>query len=70
MHLAPPPVGDDGMDGCFPVEETNHYISEYYNIRGSDQMKAELYAHRPISCGITATENYDKNYLGCIYRLG
>lgn len=63
----PPAVGDDGMDGCFAVEDTKYYISEYYNIRGADQMKAELYAHGPISCGIHATENFDKNYFGGIY---
>ena len=44
-HGPPPAEGDDGMDGCRAVTDTKYYISEYYNVRGADQMKAELYAH-------------------------
>ena len=45
----PPAVGDDGMSGCFAVTDTKYYISDYYNLRGADQMKAELNVYRPIS---------------------
>ena len=30
-------------------------------------MKAELFAHGPISCGIHVTNNFDNNYTGGIY---
>ncbi len=30
-------------------------------------MKAELYAHGPISCGIHVTKNFEDNYDGGIY---
>lgn len=30
-------------------------------------MKAELYAHGPISCGVHATDNWENNYKGGIY---
>jgi len=30
-------------------------------------MKAELYAHGPISCGVHATDNWENNYHGGIY---
>jgi len=30
-------------------------------------MKAELFAHGPISCGIHVTNNFDNNYNGGIY---
>lgn len=30
-------------------------------------MKAELYAHGPISCGVHATDNWENTYKGGIY---
>ena len=63
----PPPEGEDGLDGCWAVEDTRYYIGDYYSVKGADQMKAELWAHGPISCGIHATDNFDKNYTGGIY---
>ena len=66
-HGPPPAEGDDGMDGCRAVTDTKYYISEYYNVRGADQMKAELYAHGPISCGIHADTNFENNYFCGIY---
>jgi len=63
----PPAAGETGMDGCTAVAHQKYYISEYYSIRGVDQMKAELYANGPISCGIHATDNFENNYDGGIY---
>jgi cathepsin X len=63
----PPEVGDDGLSGCFPVEDTKYYITEYYHVRGAEAMKAELYAHGPISCGVHATRAFDEYTGGYIY---
>jgi len=64
----PPPVGDDGMDGCRAITNfKKYYVSEYYKLSGVDEMKAELYANGPISCGIHATDNFENNYDGGIY---
>ena len=60
----PPAEGETGLDGCTAVEHTKYYVSEYYSLRGVDQMKAELYANGPISCGIHATDNFENNYDG------
>jgi cathepsin X len=63
----PPPRPDEtGLDGCWAVEDTKYYISDYYHVKGADQMKAELYAHGPISCGIHCTKEFDA-YTGGIY---
>ena len=60
----PPPVGETGIDGCTAVAPaTRYYVSEYWNVKGADQMKAEL-QNGPISCGIHATDNFDTNYDG------
>lgn len=58
--------GDDSTDGCWAVDDTKYYISDYYSIRGADQMKAELYAHGPISCGVHVTDAFE-DYSGGIY---
>jgi len=63
----PPPAGDDGLDGCTAVPFKKYYVSEYYKLSGVDQMKAELAANGPISCGIHATDNFENNYDGGIY---
>ena len=60
----PPKEGETGLDKCTPVAHARYYVSEYYSIRGVDQMKAELYKNGPISCGIHATDNFDSNYDG------
>ena len=63
----PPPLGDDGLSGCRAVTDyTRYYISEYYSVKGADQMKAEL-LNGPISCGIHVTDNFEWNYDGGIY---
>ena len=63
----PPAVGETGLDGCTAVApDTRYYVSEYYEVKGDDQMKAEL-QNGPISCGIHATDNFDQNYDGGIY---
>ena len=38
----PPPPGESGIEGCVAVTPTRYYVSEYYYVKGADQMKAEL----------------------------
>jgi len=62
----PPPEGESGLDGCVAVDHTKYYVSDYYHVRGVDQMKAELFANGPISCGVHVTEafeSYDGTYI-------
>jgi len=58
----PPAEGEDGLDGCVAVDDTRYYVSEYYNIKGVDQMKAELAKNGPMGCGIHATEQFELHY--------
>lgn len=59
-----PAMGDDGLENCTAVTPNKrYYVSEYYKVKGADQMKAEL-QNGPISCGIHATDNFDNNYDG------
>jgi len=62
----PPAEGDDGLDGCTAVEHKKYYVSEYYKVKGADQMKAEIFMNGPIGCGVDSTDNFD-HYLGGIY---
>lgn len=62
----PPAEGESGADGCWAVESTKYYVSDYYHVRGADQMKSELFANGPISCGVHVTEafeSYDGTYI-------
>lgn len=63
----PPAVGDSGLENCWGVSDTVYYISDYYSVKGVDQMKAELAANGPISCGIHVTDNFEWNYNGEIW---
>jgi len=52
----PPAEGDSGLDKCEAVDFRHYYIGDHYHVRGADQMKAEIYANGPISCGIDVTD--------------
>lgn len=56
----PPAVGEDGLDQCKTVPAIKYYVSEYYSVKGIEQMKSELAIHGPISCGIDATPEFHK----------
>lgn len=62
----PPAEGDSGLEGCTAVDYHHYYIGDHYGVHGADQMKAEIYANGPISCGIDATDGLDA-YTGGIY---
>ena len=55
------------LDDCRAVDAKKYYIGDHYAVRGADQMKAELYAHGPISCGIHVTDAFVA-YTGGIYE--
>lgn len=62
----PCPVGETCQDKCWAVEHKSYYVSNYYSFDGKEKMKAEIYQHGPISCGIQATPAFE-NYTGGIY---
>jgi len=67
-HPWPPMPNHDGQENCSAVEpDVRYYVSEHYSVRGVEQMKTELYANGPISCGVHATDNWEKTYKGGIY---
>lgn len=58
-------MGDPG--NCTAVTAYPHYYaSQYGSVSGADNMKAEIFARGPISCGIDATAAFEK-YSGGIY---
>lgn len=57
----PPAANETGISGCWAVNSTRYYASEYYSVKGVDQMKAEL-QNGPLGCGIHATDNFEMNY--------
>ncbi|CAJ0594687.1 unnamed protein product [Cylicocyclus nassatus] len=53
---------------CFSINNYTLYkVREYGTVRGIDKMKAEIYHHGPIACGIAATKAFE-NYAGGIYK--
>ena len=63
----PPTEGDKGLENCTFVENLKYYISDYYEIKGVDQMKAEIYAQSPIDCAVHLTYDFNHNYTGGIH---
>jgi len=62
----PCPEGKTCQDKCWPVKHKLYYVSDYYRVPAA-HMKAELYAHGPISCGVEATDKFEA-YTGGVYE--
>jgi len=66
-----PPIPNEGEDltgNCSAVKtDTLYYASDTYTFDGIDAMKAEIYAHGPIACGVDATEKWIDTYHGGVY---
>jgi cathepsin X len=62
------PVPQPGETGnCWATKNFARWkVSEYGGVSGANQMKAEIYARGPISCGIDATDGLEA-YKGGIY---
>ena len=53
---------------CFSIKNYTLYkVHEYGQVAGRDKMKAEIYHHGPIACGIAATKAFE-DYAGGIYK--
>ena len=62
-HGPAPPEGEEALDQCTAVDDTDYWVTEHYSVVGVDQMKAAL-QDGPISCGIHADDNFETNYDG------
>ena len=64
----PPPPSQTGQENCWAVTEyTNWKVSEYGNVKGIANMKAEIFARGPIACGLMTTKEFD-DYTGGIFE--
>lgn len=59
-------MNETGQENCWAVEYKKYYVSDYYSVRGADNMKAEIYKNGPLSCGIDVTDGFEA-YTGGIY---
>jgi cathepsin X len=62
-----PKAGDDGQAGCTVATPNLYYVSSYGPVSGISQMKAQIYMHGPIGCGIQATDKFEA-YTDGIYE--
>lgn len=67
MDCQPPQEGEASDARCAAVETVKYYVSDYYNIKGADNMKKELFLNGPMSCGIHVTDDFELHYDGGIY---
>jgi len=66
-HGPAPDENQTFPENCWAVTNYKKYfVSNYYSFSGADNMKAEIFKNGPISCGIMATDTFEK-YTGGIY---
>ena len=54
---------------CWPIDNFKRwYVSDHGSLRGANNMKKEIFARGPISCGMFATEKFETVYTTGIYR--
>jgi cathepsin X len=63
-----PPAAGQSTNCTAVTDYHNYYASQYGIVRGAKQMKAEIYARGPISCGIMATSKLEQNYTSGIFE--
>ena len=61
-------LNPDGSQNCWAVTNfTRWYVSDHGSLRGASNMKKEIFARGPISCGMYATNKFEQTYTGGIY---
>lgn len=63
-----PKANETLLENCEAI--TNYkrfYVTDYYTVKGADQMKSEISQYGPLSCGMYLTPNLISNYTGGIY---
>jgi len=57
--------GDTTDYKCWPVDKyVKYYVKEYGFVTGEEQMKAEIYARGPITCGLVCPDEFTYGYKG------
>merc|ERR1711959_367417 len=70
-HCTPERVCKDCKHGggCYAVKNPTKYtISEYGQVKGEDNIKAEIKARGPVACGVAVTDSFMKHYKGGIFE--
>jgi len=66
-HPPVPSANETFLENCKAIPYKKYYVSDYYKLSGEHKMKAEIFTHGPISCGIYLSPNLISNYTGGIY---
>lgn len=60
-------INETDFSKCWPISNPKKYfVKEYGHVSGVFNMKAEIYARGPISCGIMSTNEFS-NYKGGVF---
>jgi len=70
-HCTPERVCKDckHSGGCYAVKNPTRYtISEYGQVKGEENIKAEIKARGPVACGVAVTDSFMKHYKGGVFE--
>merc|ERR1712072_1618318 len=70
-HCTPTRVCKDCKHGggCYAVKNPTKYtISEYGQVKGEENIKAEIKARGPVACGVAVTDSFMKHYKGGVFE--